>query len=58
MYTWGYGYPKRQTYYSGSSRDNRADRSYLALFYKRIGLIHPIDREENTRRRYTADDVG
>jgi DNA-binding transcriptional MerR regulator len=27
-------------------------------YYERIGLIHPIDREENTRRRYTADDVG
>jgi DNA-binding transcriptional MerR regulator len=27
-------------------------------YYERIGLIHPINREENTRRRYTADDVG
>ena len=27
-------------------------------YYERIGLIHPIDREENTRRQYTADDVG
>jgi DNA-binding transcriptional MerR regulator len=27
-------------------------------YYERIGLIHPIEREENTRRRYTEDDVG
>ena len=27
-------------------------------YYERIGLIHPIHREENTRRCYTADDVG
>ncbi len=27
-------------------------------YYERIGLIHPIDRAENTHRRYTMDDVG
>ena len=27
-------------------------------YYERIGLIHPIKREENTRRCYTVDDVG
>ena len=27
-------------------------------YYERIGLIHPIQREENTRRHYTADDIG
>jgi DNA-binding transcriptional MerR regulator len=27
-------------------------------YYERIGLIHPINRDENTRRIYTADDVG
>ena len=27
-------------------------------YYERIGLIHPIDREENTRRRYSSDDIG
>jgi DNA-binding transcriptional MerR regulator len=27
-------------------------------YYERIGLIHPIDREENTHRRYSEDDVG
>ena len=32
--------------------------AHTLRYYKRIGLIHPIDREENTRRCYTADDVG
>lgn len=27
-------------------------------YYERIGLIHPIGREENTRRLYTPDDLG
>lgn len=27
-------------------------------YYERVGLIHPIERAENTHRRYTADDVG
>jgi DNA-binding transcriptional MerR regulator len=27
-------------------------------YYERVGLIHPIDREENTRRRYSRDDIG
>jgi DNA-binding transcriptional MerR regulator len=27
-------------------------------YYERIGLIHPINRQENTRRHYTAEDVG
>lgn len=27
-------------------------------YYERIGLIHPIDRAQNTHRRYTMDDVG
>ena len=39
-----------------------AERSGLSAhtlrYYERIGLIHPIQREENTRRHYTADDVG
>ena len=32
--------------------------THTLRYYERIGLIHPIDREENTRRCYTADDVG
>ncbi len=32
--------------------------THTLRYYERIGLIHPIDREQNTRRRYTADDVG
>ena len=27
-------------------------------YYERIGLIHPIERAENTHRRYTMDDIG
>jgi DNA-binding transcriptional MerR regulator len=27
-------------------------------YYERIGLIHPIERADNTHRRYTMDDVG
>ena len=32
--------------------------AHTLRYYERIGLIHPIEREENTRRRYTADDLG
>lgn len=32
--------------------------AYTLRYYERVGLIHPIGREENTHRRYTADDVG
>ena len=32
--------------------------AHTLRYYERIGLIHPIEREENTRRRYSADDVG
>jgi DNA-binding transcriptional MerR regulator len=32
--------------------------AHTLRYYERIGLIHAIEREENTRRRYTADDVG
>lgn len=32
--------------------------AHTLRYYERIGLIHPIHREENTRRCYTADDVG
>ena len=32
--------------------------THTLRYYERIGLIHPIDREQNTRRCYTADDVG
>ena len=27
-------------------------------YYEQIGLIHPIDRAQNTHRRYTLDDIG
>ena len=32
--------------------------AHTLRYYERIGLIHPINREQNTRRCYTADDVG
>jgi DNA-binding transcriptional MerR regulator len=32
--------------------------AHTLRYYERIGLIHPIDREENSRRLYTAEDIG
>lgn len=32
--------------------------THTLRYYERIGLIHPIEREENTRRLYTDDDIG
>jgi DNA-binding transcriptional MerR regulator len=32
--------------------------AHTLRYYERIGLIHPIDREQNSHRRYTSDDVG
>lgn len=32
--------------------------AHTLRYYERVGLIHPIDREENSHRRYTRDDVG
>jgi DNA-binding transcriptional MerR regulator len=32
--------------------------AHTLRYYERIGLIHPIDREYNSHRRYTTDDVG
>jgi DNA-binding transcriptional MerR regulator len=32
--------------------------AHTLRYYERVGLIHPIDREQNTHRRYTQDDVG
>src|SRR5262245_13853011 len=32
--------------------------THTLRYYERIGLIHPINREENTRRCYSANDVG
>jgi len=32
--------------------------AHTLRYYERVGLIHPIDREQNTHRRYTAEDVG
>jgi DNA-binding transcriptional MerR regulator len=27
-------------------------------YYERIGLIHPVNRADNTHRRYSMDDIG
>jgi len=32
--------------------------AHTLRYYERIGLIHPIERQENTRRCYTKDDLG
>lgn len=32
--------------------------AHTLRYYERIGLIHPINREKNTHRRYTRNDVG
>src|ERR1044071_5475893 len=32
--------------------------AHTLRYYERIGLIHPIEREENTRRCYIKDDLG
>ncbi|MBN2116885.1 MAG: MerR family transcriptional regulator [Anaerolineales bacterium] len=32
--------------------------AHTLRYYERVGLIHSIDREQNSHRRYTADDVG
>ena len=32
--------------------------THTLRYYERIGLIHSIDRADNTHRRYTQDDVG
>lgn len=32
--------------------------THTLRYYERVGLIHPIGREQNTHRRYTPDDVG
>jgi len=32
--------------------------AHTLRYYERVSLIHPIDREQNSHRRYTSDDVG
>jgi DNA-binding transcriptional MerR regulator len=32
--------------------------AHTLRYYERVGLIHPIDREENTRRLYMTEDLG
>ncbi len=32
--------------------------AHTLRYYERVGLIHPIARQENTRRFYSADDIS
>jgi len=32
--------------------------AHTLRYCERIGLIHPIEREDNTRRLYTEEDIG
>src|SRR5512138_1037505 len=32
--------------------------AHTLRYYERVGLIHPIGREQNSHRRYTTEDVG
>ncbi len=32
--------------------------AHTLRYYERVGLIHPIGREQNSHRRYSPDDVG
>jgi DNA-binding transcriptional MerR regulator len=32
--------------------------AHTLRYYERIGLIRPIEREKNTHRLYTEDDIG
>jgi DNA-binding transcriptional MerR regulator len=32
--------------------------AHTLRYYERVGLIHPIGREQNSHRRYTSEDVG
>src|SRR5688500_6787734 len=57
MYTWGMDIQKdRLTIQEAAEATGLS--AHTLRYYERIGLIHPIDREENTRRLYTTDDLG
>jgi DNA-binding transcriptional MerR regulator len=32
--------------------------AHTLRYYERVGLIHPIDRQQNSHRQYSSDDVG
>ena len=57
MYTWGMDIQKDKLTIQDVAEATGLS-AHTLRYYERIGLIHPIDREENTRRCYTADDVG
>jgi DNA-binding transcriptional MerR regulator len=57
MYTWGMDIQKDKLTIQEAAEATGLS-AYTLRYYERIGLIHPINREENTRRCYTVDDIG
>jgi DNA-binding transcriptional MerR regulator len=57
MYTWGMDIQKEKLTIQEAAEATGLS-AHTLRYYERIGLIHPIDREENTRRLYTTDDLG
>jgi DNA-binding transcriptional MerR regulator len=57
MYTWGMDIQKDKLTIQEAAEATGLS-AHTLRYYERIGLIHPIDREENTRRLYTTDDLG
>jgi DNA-binding transcriptional MerR regulator len=57
MYTWDMDIQKEKLTIQEAAEATGLS-AHTLRYYERIGLIHPIDREENTRRLYTTDDLG
>jgi DNA-binding transcriptional MerR regulator len=57
MYTWGMDIQKDKLTIQEAAEATGLS-AHTLRYYERIGLIHPINREENTRRCYTVDDIG
>jgi DNA-binding transcriptional MerR regulator len=57
MYTWGMDIQKDKLTIQEAAEATGLS-THTLRYYERIGLIHPINREENTRRCYTVDDIG
>lgn len=57
MYTRGMDIPKEKLTIQEAAKATGLTPHTLR-YYERVGLIHPIDREENKRRCYSIDDIG
>lgn len=57
MYIWGMDIQKDKLTIQEAAQATGLT-AHTLRYYERIGLIHPIGREENTRRCYSADDIG